>query len=69
MTDPDEDEDPNKGPDEYPTEDELPDEHMSIEDTPLFTPNPDDYDDINEFVKAEQEAQQNEEDEDADGDE
>lgn len=41
------------GPDEYPDENELPDEPLTAEDIDPFTVGADDFDDVNEFAAAE----------------
>jgi len=41
------------GPDEFPTEEELPDEPVTMDDIDPFTVDDDDFDDINDFAVAE----------------
>lgn len=44
------------GPEEYPGEDELPDESVTVDDVSPFEKDPSEYNDINEFAKAELES-------------
>lgn len=44
-------------PDEYPTEDELPDEPPTVDDIDPFTVDEDNFEDIAEFAAAEMENQ------------
>ncbi len=41
------------GPDEFPTEEELPDETITVDDIDPFTVDDDDYEDIDNFAIAE----------------
>ncbi len=44
---------PPDGPDEFPTEEELPDEPVTVDDLDPFTVDDDDFEDIDEFAAAE----------------
>ena len=41
------------GPDDFPTEEELPDEPVTVDDIDPFTVDDDDFEDINDFAAAE----------------
>lgn len=56
----DDDTDTDHGPDEFPTDEELPDDLPSIDELSPFILDPDDFDDINEFARAELEASKTE---------
>jgi hypothetical protein len=43
----------NDGPDEYPTEEELPDNPVTVDDVDPFIVDDEDFEDINEWAKAE----------------
>jgi len=43
----------NDGPDEYPSEDELPDDPLAVDDIDPFEIDDSDFDDVNEFAAAE----------------
>ena len=58
----DDDDNSPAGPAEYPTEDELPDDPVMPEDIDPFHVDPDEFDDINDFVIAEWDAMQEDDD-------